>query len=80
MTTKLKPNCWLWPDSLFKDVLVTILDSGMRPHEVFRMRWEDVNRDLCSLRENLERPAPCAHEQTIDHRSDGKVRRARNGR
>jgi integrase len=26
-----------------KDVLVTILDTGMRPHEVFRMRWEDVN-------------------------------------
>jgi integrase len=26
-----------------KDVLVTILDTGMRPHEVFRMRWEHLN-------------------------------------
>jgi Site-specific recombinase XerD len=26
-----------------KDVLILMLDSGMRPQEVFRMRWENVN-------------------------------------
>lgn len=26
-----------------RDVLTVILDTGMRPSEVFRMRWEDIN-------------------------------------
>jgi integrase len=33
----------------FRDVLIIMLDSGMRPAEVFRMRWEDVKWDRSSI-------------------------------
>src|SRR6516164_11188490 len=29
----------------FRDVLVIMLDTGMRPGEIFRMRWEHVKWD-----------------------------------
>lgn len=32
-----------------KDVLVIMLDTGMRPSEVFRMRWENVNWDTRTI-------------------------------
>lgn len=32
-----------------RDVLVVMLDSGMRPQEVFRMRWDNVNWELGTI-------------------------------
>lgn len=46
-----------------RDVLTLILDSGMRPGEVFQMRWEDIAWDRGMI--FIPRVRPDVHDDTF---------------